>query len=738
MAHRNGLALLGLLIAATLGLALVTPVRATNTVYMWQGLGNAWDQNANWWPNTGYPGTGGETGDTAQFTNTGEAQNLVDLGASGDRAVDFIVLQGVGANYTIGSTAASTLTIYQKVTQNGTNSFITCKVATGAASDLQLDALLGTLTISGAISGAKGITKTGDGTVLLSGANNTYAGLTSINAGTLKLGSITALGATAGATTVAAGGTLDLNGFTLTAADTLTIAGTGVGGAGALVNTGAGATYGAAVTIGATGATIGGTGNITLSSALVGTTALTKTGSNTLILGSTSARTGAAIINGGAIRLGAADALGLVAIAVNSGGTLQINHTTTLPNGTGRTIALNDGGTIQAMQSVAIGTTITVGSAAGTSVTFKADTGMTLYLSNGGNNRVTGGVATAKLNIEGPGTVQIGEGTTLRTLNVKGNWYLKSGGTLKIRADTNLGTVADGNDVYFQGGTLMIAGADITADASRVLDFSDLAGGTINCNGFYLTFPNADNQLVGSGPLTKIGSGRLVIPRANTTFSGPVTVTGTSTLEIRNANSLGDVGAKSPIGLGSGVTLKLQNDTASTDFGNVVTLAGNATITSEMITTPGSGITNTLGGLNMSGQTLTVGGTAGYTLAVSGTTSLTGTNTFAVNTAGIDLALNGPVTGTTALIKSGAGTMILTNAANDHSGPTTLTLGALRANVGAGLSPNTNLIMGGGVLEGSGAATFGLSLGGSAGQVQWSSGAGGGFSANGGKLTVTV
>ncbi|MCX5675009.1 MAG: autotransporter-associated beta strand repeat-containing protein, partial [Planctomycetota bacterium] len=739
MAHRNGLALLGLLVAATLGLVLVTPARATNTVYTWQGIGNAWDQSANWLPNTGYPGTGGETGDTASFTSVGEAQYNVDLGASGDRAVDFIVLQGAGASYTIGSTAFSTLTIYQKVTQNGTNSFITCKVATGAVNDLQLDALLGTLTISGAISGAKGITKTGTGEVLLSGANNTYAGLTSVNAGTLKLGSTSALGATAGATTVAAGGTLDLNGFTLTTADTLTIAGTGVGGAGALVNTGAVATYGAAVTIGTGGATIGGTGNITLSSPLVGTnTPLTKVGSNTLILGATSARTGAATINGGAIRLGAADALGLVAININSGGTLQVNHTTTLPNGTGRTIALNDGGTIQAMQSVAIGTLITVGSTAGTSVTFKADSGATLYLSNGGNNRVTGGVATAKLNIEGPGTVQIGEAGQARTLNVKGNWYLKPQGTLRIRADGQLGLVADGNDVYFQGGTLMIADANTTADASRVLDFSDLLGGTINCNGFYLTFPSADNQLVGSGPLTKIGSGRLVIPRANTTFSGPVTVTGTSTLEIRNANSLGSA-TKSTIALGgTAVTLKLQNDTASTDFGNVVTLTGNATITSEMITTAGSGITNTLGGLNMSGQTLTVGGTVGYTLAVSGTTALSGTNTFAVNTAGIDLALNGPVTGTTALIKSGAGTMILTNAANDYSGPTTLTLGALRANVGAGLSPNTNLILGGGVLEGSGAVAIDPVLGGSAGQVQWSSAAGGGFSANGGKVTVNI
>ncbi|MBE3096478.1 MAG: autotransporter-associated beta strand repeat-containing protein, partial [Planctomycetes bacterium] len=735
MARRNGLALLGFLVAATLGLALVTPARATDTVYTWQGIGNAWDESANWDPNTGYPGTGGETGDTASFTAAGEAKNNVDLGASGNRAVDFIVLQGSGASYTIGSTAFSTLTINQKVTQDGTDSVISCKVATGAASDLQLDVLSGTLTLSGALSGAKGITKTGDGTVLLSGGNNTYAGLTAISAGTLKLGSASALGATAGATTVASGGTLDLNGFTLTMADTLTIAGTGVGGAGALVNTGGAATYGAAVTIGTGGATVGGTGNITLSSALVGTTVLTKVGSNTLILKTTSTRTGAVDINEGAIQLDASEALGKVTVNLN-GGTLNINHTTLLGNASGRFVNINDGGTLRAMQSVSIQSKLTVGNAPDTSVTFKADLGATLILSQGaGGSRMTGGVIGGKLNIEGDGTVQIGDSGANRTVDVKGDWYIKPEATLRIRADTNLGTAADGNDVYFQGGTLRIANAGIIADASRIFDFSDPAGGTFYCDGQYLSLKTADNQLVGSAALTKIGTGRLVLERDNTGFSGPVSVEEGS-LEIRTPDSLGSVGSKSPITLKSGVTLKLMNE-GSCDFGNVVTLDGNANIDAENITAGTSG-TETLGALNMSGQTLTVGGTVGYTLAVSGTTSLVGTNTFAVNTAGVDLALNGPVTGAAALTKSGAGTMILTNAANDYPGPTTVGAGALRANVGAGLSPNSNLILGGGVLEGSGAAAFDLALGGGAGEVQWTTAVASGFSANGGKLTVNI
>ena len=61
-----------------------------------------------------------------------------------------------------------------------------------------------------------GLTKNGANTLTLTGSN-TYTGPTMINAGTLQLGNSSALGSTAGGTTVAAGATLDLNGQTLAA-----------------------------------------------------------------------------------------------------------------------------------------------------------------------------------------------------------------------------------------------------------------------------------------------------------------------------------------------------------------------------------------------------------------------------------------------------------------------------------------------------------------------------------------
>lgn len=72
------------------------------------------------------------------------------------------------------------------------------------------------IALSGVISGAGGLAKTGAGTLTLGGAN-TYLGATAINAGTLALGANQALPA-ASTVTLAAGATLDLDVYTATVA----------------------------------------------------------------------------------------------------------------------------------------------------------------------------------------------------------------------------------------------------------------------------------------------------------------------------------------------------------------------------------------------------------------------------------------------------------------------------------------------------------------------------------------
>ncbi len=91
---------------------------------------------------------------------------------------------------------------------------------------------------SGRISGATGITKNGNGTVLLAsgqGFANDYTGPVQINGGILKMNGALSLGATNGATTVASGATLDINAQTPNA-EPMVIQGSGFGGTNGAIN----------------------------------------------------------------------------------------------------------------------------------------------------------------------------------------------------------------------------------------------------------------------------------------------------------------------------------------------------------------------------------------------------------------------------------------------------------------------------------------------------------------------
>ena len=95
----------------------------------------------------------------------------------------------------------------------------------------------------------------------------------------MRLGSASALGATAAGTTVSDGATLDLNGQTV-AAEAINLSGAGVGGLGSLINsnTGTAASLAGSVTL-AAASSIGGGGDLTLSGVIddgVSDFALTK------------------------------------------------------------------------------------------------------------------------------------------------------------------------------------------------------------------------------------------------------------------------------------------------------------------------------------------------------------------------------------------------------------------------------------------------------------------------------
>jgi autotransporter-associated beta strand protein len=158
-----------------------------------------------------------------------------------------------------------------------------------------------TLTLNPAISGSFALNINGSGTTLINGTNSSTAAI-NLNGGTLKLGSATALGTTAGTTTVASGAVLDLNGRAV-GGEPISLSGTGISSGGALVNTGGAASLAGTVTLNAN-SSIGGAGDITLGNvAQSGTRALTKVGAGTLTLGGTISYTGTTTVSQGALEI---------------------------------------------------------------------------------------------------------------------------------------------------------------------------------------------------------------------------------------------------------------------------------------------------------------------------------------------------------------------------------------------------------------------------------------------------
>ncbi|MBC8107935.1 MAG: autotransporter-associated beta strand repeat-containing protein [Anaerolineae bacterium] len=159
------------------------------------------------------------------------------------------------------------------------------------------------LNVANNIDGSGSVNQNGTGVTTLSGTNS-YTGVTRVTAGTLKLGSASALGTAAGATSVTTGATLDLNGQNISGENISSIAGAGVGSGGAIINSsGTPASFGGNITL-AGNTSIGGSGVFTLASgfsAIGGTGPLTKVGSGTVTLATLNTYTQGTVINGGGI-----------------------------------------------------------------------------------------------------------------------------------------------------------------------------------------------------------------------------------------------------------------------------------------------------------------------------------------------------------------------------------------------------------------------------------------------------
>ncbi|MEO6477244.1 autotransporter-associated beta strand repeat-containing protein [Luteolibacter sp.] len=619
-----------------------------------------------------------------------------------------------------------------------TNSSATAAILTAGANDQSS-------TFSGNFqngTGTVGFTKTGTGTLTLSG-NNTHSGATTISTGTLSVGSTTALSANS-TVTIAAAGFLDVNGYDVTI--------DGLLGTGTLNNNGASPST---LNAGAGGASTQFDGVIADGT---NTIALTKSGAGTLTLTGVNTYSGTTTIANGTVSVanpGAGGNLGTASSAIilgdlsNKGilsytgnADLAFTRGFTVNNGGGE-IDITSSGRMLTLQTGGIVTTgtFTVGGA-GNALVSSVISG-----SGGFTKSNTGTMLLSSVN------TYTGDTTlTAGTLQVTNAAAIPSG-TGKGNVAVNGSSVLDVNNLSLTLNGLSGSGTVTNSQGAPVLL-------TVGDNNATSAFTGVVQDGAGTTSLTKTGTGTLTLGGANT-YSGDTAIS-SGTIKIANAAALASGTYKGNISIAAPGTLDLNdydmtlngltgaglvtnnagasilslgaNDQTSTFIGNIqdglgtigftktgtgnLTLSGNNTFTgastisagsvtigSATALSPGSTLTiGSAGTLDLNGRVIAIDGLAGTgSLTNNGAADVTLTTGSSGGSGTFGGTLNDGIS-KIALVKTGAGTVALTNF-NSYSGGTTVTGGtlAITADNVLGFLPlaNTpgNIVLNGGALS---------------------------------------
>lgn len=629
---------------------------------------------------------GGLTVRATVLADTGQASSFGTGGAGGVTLSNNSVLQYVGA----GASSNRDWAIGAEGPGNGSGGGIlndgsgalslsgAVDFAATANNSLTLGGGFGGVnTLSGVISGAGTLVGSGEGVWVLSG-DNTRTGAIVVDGGVLRAGHASAFGTTTGVTINA--GTLDLNGYDLS---TATLSGSG----------GEIALGGAVLTVdGATGASFAGS--------ISGSGGLVKRGMSTLTLTGANIYSGDTTINGGAINLDFSRA-GSPTTDILSGAT-----TLTLAGGTLNAVGGAGVANSQSFNSVSV----LAGSNRIKAVS-GVDGDMTLDL--GAINR-TGGLIDFTLTDRGVITTS---NTSLGGwATVNGSDYAKVVGgvitafgasdyTTKDDAgawlDGDYVTDDDGNADSFHGtvsSSIQLGGLRYTVDApSRVMID---AGEALGVDGTIIVADSvgANNQEIRGGSLTgsfgggvlglqQNGGGTFTIASAITDNNGAIgfTKAGTGTVRLNGVNTY--TGATTL----SGGRLEI---TSVAKGGEASSLGASSADSFNLILESGVLAFDGADGTTDRGFTLVNGGASAPTIEVAG---------------GKTLEFAGQVTSSddAGLTKTGGGTLVLSNAANDYVGVTTVTGGGVlsvntladggvASGLGAASSDSANLILAGG------------------------------------------
>ncbi len=587
-------------------------------------------------------------------------------------------------------------------------------------------------TVSAKLGGSASLTKSTSGTVILSG-NNTYTGATTVSAGTLQIGDgVSGSINSNSSVSIAPGAKLALN-----------ISGAFLNNSG-IVNSG----------------TIeGGQGSgitTTLDSVIGGTGGFTQTGAGTTILSRQNTYTGATLVNAGILQIGNAG-LGSIsadsAVAVASGATLAFN---TFNSGNFLFNNIDNEGTVAGAQDLGV-TTILGGiisgaggftqSGAGTTVFTNENTYTGATLVNAGTLRIGNGlvgsissssvsvapgatlafntVGTVSSNIANSGTVLSAQSAGVTTLSgiISGtNGFTQSGAGKTILSglntyagptavDAGILQIGDGISGSISSGFVSVApGATLAFNTGSSIPGNIANSGTVKGVQDFGITTTLGGVISGTSGFSQTGEGTTIFS-GNNTYTGD-TVVDVGTLQIGKGGS-GSISTSSIVSVASGATLAFDisgpflNDIANsgtvagaqsagvtTPLGSIISgtggfsqtgtgttiLSGNNTYTGPTLVDAGTlQIGNGVSG-SISSSPVSVASGARLALNLSGTfsNSIANSGTVAsIQPTGITTIFDGVISGTGGFSQTGAGTTILSRY-NVYTGPTIVDAGTLQ------------------------------------------------------------
>lgn len=410
-------------------------------------------------------------GGNATFTLQGGTANIGAGGivsAGGPAAVN---LGGLGG--TLAATAAWSSSL--PATLSGTG-----------AGGINFDTTGGNITMSGALTGAGGLSKVGNGTLILSGANS-YTGGTAVSAGTLRIGNSTGLG---GGDVSVSGGLLDLAGKGVATTDS---------------PVGAINLSGGAISFGIDGAAsdrLSGTGTITLT----GSTTLNLVGVGGAVPGTYTLLSGTNFTGAGSIALGSTPA-GFYTWTPNQ--TLTTYEVTVV--GAATPSAAYWAGSVSGVWS---DSSLAPVSNWRTNAAGTADT-----------NQIPGSITDVFFATATAGnlTNTLGSDFSINSLTVAS----ATTGAVTINGANNLVVGAGGISRQLGAGALTVATSGLALSASQTWSNDD-AGALLTVSA----------PLSGSGNLTTAGAGVTVLGGNNAGYAGVITVSA-GTLQVGAAGALG-------------------------------------------------------------------------------------------------------------------------------------------------------------------------------------------------------